>query len=44
MKYWEDFKLGERAELGRHTFTEAEIKAALDDCRAPNTSAAAVLY
>jgi acyl dehydratase len=25
MKYWEDFKLGERAELGRHTFTEEEI-------------------
>ncbi len=25
MKYWEDFKIGERAELGRHTFTEAEI-------------------
>jgi acyl dehydratase len=27
MKYWEDFQLGERAELGRHTFTEAEIVA-----------------
>ena len=27
MKYWEDFKLGERAELGRHTFTEQEIVA-----------------
>ena len=27
MKYWEDFKIGERAELGRHTFTEAEIVA-----------------
>ena len=27
MKYWEDFKLGERAELGRHTFTEEEIVA-----------------
>ena len=25
MKYWEDFKIGERAELGRHTFTEQEI-------------------
>ena len=25
MKYWEDFKLGERAELGRHTFSEEEI-------------------
>ena len=25
MKYWEDFQIGERAELGRHTFTEAEI-------------------
>ena len=25
MKYWEDFKLGERAELGRHTFSEQEI-------------------
>jgi acyl dehydratase len=25
MKYWEDFQVGERAELGRHTFTEAEI-------------------
>jgi len=27
MKYWEDFKIGERAELGRHAFTEAEIVA-----------------
>jgi acyl dehydratase len=27
MKYWEDFKIGERAELGRHTFTEAEVVA-----------------
>lgn len=27
MKYWEDFKLGERAELGRHTFSEPEIVA-----------------
>jgi len=27
MKYWEDFKLGERAELGRHTFTEQQIVA-----------------
>jgi acyl dehydratase len=25
MKYWEDFAIGERAELGRHTFTEDEI-------------------
>ena len=25
MKYWEDFAIGERAELGRHTFTEQEI-------------------
>jgi acyl dehydratase len=25
MKYWEDFQVGERAELGRHTFTEEEI-------------------
>ena len=25
MKYWEDFQIGERAELGRHTFTEEEI-------------------
>ena len=25
MKYWEDFKIGERAELGRHTFSEEEI-------------------
>jgi acyl dehydratase len=23
--WWEDFKVGEQAELGRHTFTEAEI-------------------
>jgi acyl dehydratase len=23
--WWEDFKVGERAELGRHTFTEEEI-------------------
>ena len=27
MKYWEDFAVGERAELGRHTFTESEILA-----------------
>ena len=27
MKYWEDFAIGERAELGRHTFTEEEIVA-----------------
>jgi acyl dehydratase len=27
MKYWEDFAVGERAELGRHTFTEDEIVA-----------------
>jgi acyl dehydratase len=27
MKYWEDFKIGERAELGRHTFSEQEIVA-----------------
>jgi acyl dehydratase len=27
MKYWEDFKVGERAELGRHTFSEEEIVA-----------------
>ena len=27
MKYWEDFTIGERAELGRHTFSEAEILA-----------------
>ena len=27
MKYWEDFAIGERAELGRHTFSEAEILA-----------------
>ena len=25
MKYWEDFAIGERAELGRHTFTAQEI-------------------
>ena len=25
MTYWEDFEIGERAELGRHTFTEEEI-------------------
>lgn len=25
MKYWEDFQVGERAELGRHTFSEDEI-------------------
>ena len=25
MKYWEYFQIGERAELGRHTFTEEEI-------------------
>jgi len=25
MKYWEDFQIGERAELGRHTFTTEEI-------------------
>jgi acyl dehydratase len=25
MKYWEDFAIGERAELGSHTFTEEEI-------------------
>jgi acyl dehydratase len=25
MKYWEDFELGERAELGRHTFSAEEI-------------------
>ena len=25
MKYWEDFQVGERAELGRHTFSEQEI-------------------
>jgi acyl dehydratase len=25
MKYWEDFQIGERAEPGRHTFTEDEI-------------------
>ena len=27
MKYWEDFAVGERAELGRHTFTQEEIVA-----------------
>jgi acyl dehydratase len=27
MKYWEDFAIGERGELGRHTFTEEEIVA-----------------
>jgi acyl dehydratase len=27
MKYWEDFAVGERAELGRHTFTADEIVA-----------------
>jgi acyl dehydratase len=27
MKYWEDFAIGERAELGSHTFTEEEIVA-----------------
>lgn len=27
MKYWEDFKVGERAELGSHTFTAEEIVA-----------------
>ena len=27
MKYWEDFAVGERAELGRHTFSEEEIVA-----------------
>jgi acyl dehydratase len=25
MIWWEDFKVGERIEMGRHTFTEAEI-------------------
>jgi acyl dehydratase len=25
MIWWEDFKVGERAEMGRHTFTEDEI-------------------
>ena len=25
MKYWEDFQIGERAELGRHSFTDEEI-------------------
>jgi acyl dehydratase len=25
MIYWEDFKVGSRIEMGRHTFTEAEI-------------------
>ena len=27
MIWWEDFKVGEHAELGRHTFSEAEIVA-----------------
>ncbi len=27
MKHWEDFKVGQRAELGSHTFGEAEIVA-----------------
>jgi acyl dehydratase len=27
MKWWEDFKVGESAELGRHTFSEEEIVA-----------------
>lgn len=27
MIWWEDFRVGERLELGRHTFTEAEIVA-----------------
>ena len=27
MNWWEDFKLGERAEMGRHTFSEDEIVA-----------------
>ena len=27
MIWWEDFKLGERAEMGRHTFSEDEIVA-----------------
>lgn len=27
MIWWEDFKVGERAELGRHSFSEAEIVA-----------------
>ncbi len=27
MKYWEDFRIGERAELGSHTFSEEEIVA-----------------
>jgi len=27
MMWWEDFKVGERVELGRHTFSEAEIVA-----------------
>ena len=27
MKYWEDFAVGERAELGRHTFSADEIVA-----------------
>ena len=25
MLYWEDFKIGEVVELGRHTFTQEEI-------------------
>ena len=25
MIWWEDFKVGERSEMGRHTFSEAEI-------------------
>ena len=25
MMFWEDFKVGERAEMGRHTFSEEEI-------------------
>jgi acyl dehydratase len=25
MKYWEDFEVGSRIEMGRHTFSEAEI-------------------
>lgn len=27
MMYWEDFRAGERIEMGRHTFTEREIVA-----------------
>ena len=27
MKFWEDIAVGERAELGRHTFTAEDIKA-----------------